>query len=638
MMMSQQLGIGCNVKNDFSSDSTSPIGRQAGRTVVKGLAAALASAWLLCGCVTTKELDQARTMRSGDLQNKIQALALCDTALSKASAAAQKQEVSTLANAIRVDITDEVIKKADAAKGASPTVPSLEQARAVLKEYAKYDDAAGRIKKALDELTKSQTTIKAACQQNLDLSKKAEDAKDWSQALTRVQKAAELDPTAISLNTEQKRIVEVRDLFYESSLKAALDQEKLEEAMGLLKAFLAESPAPAATLIQRIQKGTEATSDKIAVRQIKAAVEANKFYTAFKLMGRLYDPAGVPDRAGIIERGAAYYLQKARAEMDVTNRIGYAYFAAVKALEMKPSDATIFGIHRDYSDILKKLTRVQIAVSTFDSPAKEPDAGKQFSEALLAKLQENLPFGIDILERSKIDEVLKEKGRQLRELSEELKVEMFIVGNVSTLEVEHQRSEQESTLSIHTDTRKETNPAYTEMMMRYGANVRKWPYTPPATIDTPISQVVKYKMGQERVKGLMVVSARIFDTAKGAVTVAKEFKTTEDAEDKFCDAVPSAKIEADPLNIPSDIETKEKMRQVLVKQVAEVIFNAYEAREDRFWKAAEWSLGRQEVDKAVLDLARGYYYCLMEGNLKGGRENNASCLKITEAGLLKYTE
>ena len=638
MMMSQQLGIRRKVKNDFSPDSTPAISRQTVRTVAKGLAAVLAGAWLLCGCVTLKELDQARTLRTGDLQKKVQALALCDAALSKASAAAQKREVNTLADAIRVEITDEVIKKADAAKGASPTVPSLEQARAVLKEYDKYDDAAGRIKKALDELTKSQTTIKAACQQNLELSKKAEEAKDWPQALARVRKAAELDPKAVSLDTEQRRIVEARDLFYESSLKAALDQEKLEEAGGLLKAFLAETPPPAATLVQRIRKDTEATSDKIAARQVKAAVEAGKFYTAFKLIGRLYDPASVPDRAGIIERGAAYYLQKAREEMAASNRIGYAYFATVKALEMKPNDTTIFGLHRDYSDLFKKLTRVQIAVSTFDSPVKEPDSGKQFSEALLAKLQENLPFGIDILERSRIDEVLKEKGRQLKELSEELKVEMFIVGNVSTLEVEHQRSEQESTVSIQTDIRKETNPAYTQMMMQYGPNVRKWPFTPPATIDTPVSQVVKYKMGQEKVKGLMVVSARIFETAKGAVTVAKEFKTTEEAEDKFCDAVPSAKIEADPLIIPSDIETKEKMRQTLVKQVAEVVFKAYESREDRMWMNVEYLLGRQEVDKAVLELARGHYYCQMEPNLAGGLEKNASCLKIAEAGLLKYTE
>jgi hypothetical protein len=355
-------------------------------------------------------------------------------------------------------------------------------------------------------------------------------------------------------------------------------------------------------------------------------------------MDRLYDPAAIPNRADLIKQGSAFYLQKAKEEMAASNRLGYAYFAAVKAFEMNPNDATIFALHRDYSDIFEKQIRVQIAISGFDTPVKEPDAGNQFSDALIARLVETLPYGIKILERRRIDEVLKEKGRQLKELSDELKVEMFIVGNVSALQVEHQRSENMGTVVIAKGTKKEPNPEYNMMMMQYGPNQKKWPRIPPATIDTPENQVVNYKMGREKVNGLMVVSVRIFDAAKADITVAKEFKIPLEVEGEFNDAVPDAKIVAKALSLQSDLDIKEQMRLKLVKDVAELIFKSYEFRERRFSISADWLLGRQEYDKAVLELARGYFYCNKDKENLEGKEKNASFAKIAEAGLLKYTE
>jgi hypothetical protein len=605
---------------------------------VKCWLALLLGALLVCSCAPLKELAEAEKLRSGSLQGKIQALNLCESALSKASSSTQKRQVEATMESIRADIAGEVLKESEAARGAVPTVPSVSKAQELVQRYLQYDDAAKRLHKAQEDLKQTLANLKSSCQQNLELAKKAEAGYEWSRALTALTNAAQLDPSAVSLDAERARVLQARDKHYQQGLAAALKQENLDEAGRLLKEFLAQVPPPDAAQVASIRKDTEATCDKIATRQIEAAIQAKKYYTAFKLLDHVYDRNAVPNCANLIDQGAAFYLAKAREEMAASNRLGYAYLAAVKAMEMKPSDATIFGLHRDYSDAINRLTQVKIAISSFDSPAKEPDAGKAFSGALIAKLGERLPFGIEIKERSKIDEMLRERGSQLQELSEELKVEMFIVGNVSALEVDHQRSESMTQVSVPTGVRKEANPAYTQMMMQYGPNVRKWPSVPPSTIDSPINETMSYKSGQERVSGLMLVTARIFDTAKGGITGGDEFKATEVAEDKFSDALPAAKIQADPLVLPSDIEIREKMRMALVKQVADLIIKAYEYRERRFWNSAEWLLGRQEMDKAVLELARGYYYCLMDKPNLEGQENNPYFKKIAEAGLVKYTE
>jgi tetratricopeptide (TPR) repeat protein len=594
--------------------------------------------WFLAGCVSLKEMEEANTLARGDLGQKIQAVALYNAAIQKAPSAGRRREIEALQRSLKGEIASSAVQVADQAKGKTPTVTSLDLSISLLEKYVPYDDDSGRIKAALESVRQARQEAKAQCDRNLALAKTAEESKRWTEAIVAMEAAAKLDPKSVSAAAETERLVKARNEYYDTSLKATLSREDLGEARRLLEAFLAEKPAPASALVQEIRKNTETTSDKIAARSVSDCVRSNKFYTAFKLLANLYDRSAVPNADEITKRGAAFYLQRAREECAQSNRFGFAYFAAVKALEMNPNDAATFAVHRDYSDAMEKLIRVQIAISGFETPAKEPDSGNQFSDALIAHLVERLPYGVKILERRRIDEVLREKGRQLKELSEELKVEMFIVGNVSALQVERQRTENNGTVVIAKGTKKEPNPEYNLMMMQYGPNLKKWPRQPAATLDSPDNQVVTYKMGREKVSGLMVVSVRIFDAAKADITVAKEFKLPVESEGEFNDAVPDAKIAAKNLNVPSDLDLKEKMRLALVKNVAEVVLKAYEFRENRFWTSADWLLGRQEYDKAVLELARGYYYCTKDKESLPDKEKNAHFLKLADAGLLKYTD
>jgi hypothetical protein len=230
--------------------------------------------------------------------------------------------------------------------------------------------------------------------------------------------------------------------------------------------------------------------------------------------------------------------------------------------------------------------------------------------------------------------MLKESGQQLKELSNGLGVKMFMIGDISTLDVEHQRSENVATEIVVTGTRQAKNQEYNQMLATYGANMDMWPSHPPPTISINKTANVKYKIGKERVKGLINVSVRIFDTEKGTITVAKMFKASEEASDIFQDPVKAANIAYDPLELPTDNEIKEKLMDKVVSDVAYVVLQAFKQREEGFWERANAGIKKHDLQNAINELAKGYLFCKFEGISK----DNEWFKKIHQAALFDLTE
>lgn len=589
------------------------------------------------GCASLPELESAR--RLSDRGDLVAAIDMLSSVLSKDLFAQQKEAVRAEIAVLKRRVAADSMANAASVYKSDSSVRGANAALASLNERLRYDDADDTIKGAIASYQKILTELESECATNLAKADREARAKNWSEAYRLLQAVDGLDPENGKVKTLKTGLVSARDEYSADQVRKAVKAQEVENAKRLLAAFLAETPSPARDLTQGLAAEVEALSRKVTADKIAACMKGQKFFTAYQLAKGTTDPGIRSTMAQIAEKGAPHYVSVAKQEMSAgSNRLGFAYFAISKAYELNPSDSEIFALYRDITDIFDRRIVVNIAISGFDSPTKDPDAGRQFSDALIAYLVDSLPYGIRIIERSKIDKLLAERGRELQQLSEEVKAEMFIVGNVSTLEVEHQHSEREVTEIISTGTKQEQNPAYLKMMVQYGPKTDRWPYVPAEILETPIREIVKYKKGEEHVKGFMVVSPRIFDTTKGCITVAKEYQASREERDTFCDAVPAANINADMLNLPTDNDVKDSLRKQLVAKVAATVIQAYEKREKRFLERALWYSGRREMDKAVFELACGNMYCERDLENIVGSKKNPDFLKIRELGVFAYTE
>ena len=597
----------------------------------------LAVTWILIsGCASIPEMDRARAQFGEN--KKIEAVKTLELALRGSNLLPfQRDNVAQMLDEYKESLADDAENAAAAIYKRSPNIRGCGDAAAYLKKFLAYDTDGGKIQTAIPPYEKLGQELR----QRRDLCLKRADqsalTNGWRQAYSLRVQAEELDP---DLPDGLDGLVEARNAYYNQAIRNAIKRGDAPETRRLTLALQSEVPPPEDAFFKPLIAEVSLFIRRNIAAKVEACVQAQNYFSAYDLLRRYpgLDPARLKE---IKKTGSAYYLAKAKEELAAgTNRLGYAYFAIVKANELDGETPEIFDLHRDMADNIDKMININIAISGFVSPSQVPDAGPQFSDALIAYLVGRLPYRICILERAQIDKLLAEAekaGGGYKQLSQQLSAEMLIVGNVSALDVEHQRSEQVVNEMVKTGTRREANPDYEQMMTQYGPNLNRWPYIPPATVEAPILERIPYKRGEERVKGLMVVSPRIFD-AQGRITVAKEYKDEKEEHDSFGDAVPSANISADLLNLPTDNDIKEALRRELVAQVAETVIKAYEKRERRFWEQAEWFMGRREMDKALIQLALGHYYCMKDMANIDDRENNRYFKMICDAGLVRYTE
>jgi TolB-like protein len=280
-----------------------------------------------------------------------------------------------------------------------------------------------------------------------------------------------------------------------------------------------------------------------------------------------------------------------------------------------------------------------IAVASFDSPSNDPDSGKQFSDSLISYLYQVLPYGINILERDKIDFVLKERGSEAKSIGELLGVDLIITGTVSLYTVDRVVDERVATVRVKIGEETVLNPEFEQMLNFYGPDMSRWPQKmaqihgedssqwpriPPRTVRRDQHQLMKYTKGTAQVKGFAKVSIRIFDTAKGTITFVKDFDATVVRTSEFQDEVQEANIPYIPMNLPTDTEIKEEMRKSIVTEVGKIVRSSFENREHRFLNQANFHLDRLEFDAAFEPLAEGYLYCLRDAIAP----ENEACVKM----------
>lgn len=341
-----------------------------------------------------------------------------------------------------------------------------------------------------------------------------------------------------------------------------------------------------------------------AERECGVLIDDKRYYTAYLLAIRCGEQTKLNES---IEAGVTFYVKQAKQELNAGN-VGCAYIQALKAIRMDPDDAQAFEIHRTACDQIDQLVQEYIAIPAFDSPADKADVGASFSDALISYLFRLLPYGINIVEREKIDMILEEKKMEFKQDWSLLNVNVLITGNVSLLNIDRQNTQNNVMTKVEVNRKREINPEY-ELYKSLSSTERQNLEAPEMLVEVPIYETVTYKAGLERVKGVASVAVRMMDTKKGRIIFAPEFREQYEQEDKWQDAVELAGVSADQINLPNDTEVAEKLKAGLIKQLAESILDQFTNRQKQFLEKAEYRLKRKEWKQAVQEAAEGLYYC-----------------------------
>ncbi len=341
-----------------------------------------------------------------------------------------------------------------------------------------------------------------------------------------------------------------------------------------------------------------------------------KELTLKNMWGKAYDFVkkwfllGLGNTLTEVKIGASDFYYNRALQAFEKERYYLAYLLSVKALSYDNRNTALFDLHKQTGDIVNKSIQQYIAIASFDSPSNDIDSGVQFSDSLTSYLYGVLPYGINILERDKIDYILKEKTEDANNLGKILGANLIVTGRVSLFQVEVNEDRRDVKARVKIGEVLQENPEYNQMVKLYGKDSATWPNIPPKTINKDQYQIITYSKGFAKLKGFAKVSVRIFDTGKAAITFVKDYPASIEQECEFHDEVPEADIEFKPKELISVIEAKASMREKIITEIGTVVQSSFDAREMRFLNEANLHMERREPDAAIVSLAKGYLYCV----------------------------
>jgi len=532
--------------------------------------------------------------------------------------------------ALKTQITDATISEVRSQIGAGEMVGQCDYAISALEAKSNYDDHQNRIAALIEEYRYQRQELMTKVEQYLEMASEQAHNRQWKNALLNIDSALVINPNHYDAKAMIQKIIHDRNGYYKQAIEKLCGEEDWERALSVLESFAAEEPKPQDDILQSMYD----TKETVVRNCARRLIEQKKYFTAHTTIQKA-KVSKCEDILDVIrQEGSSYYVDIAREEKKKVKDFN-AYIAAVKARILEPDSDEIFVLHRDYADFVDNSVQLRIGIAEFKAPTKEPDAGREFSDALISYLSKVLPYGIKIDEREKMDFTVQKQG--LHEAVKLLGLNLAIFGNVSTFSVEEQNSEREIPIWVKIS-KTVVNPRYEqdiqELQSSFGYDRTRWPYTPEPTFTREVSDKVTYKAGNGKIEGVMVVSPRIFSTVKGAVIGSETFTVTKEVNDQFQEGVPEANIPDDPLELPTSLKFKQELRQEMVKKVAEWVMSNFDQRHRRYYQEAQYFIERREFDNAVRALAQSYLCCL-RGNVP---DEDESAAQIRQLVLYDLTE
>jgi len=561
----------------------------------------------IAGCTTPAGLKTA-----DDLMAKKDYLAAVEAyaqVLQTVEDDATRRRIEEKLAATKVSLADEYLFQADEQylEMGKASIPSLYKILNRLQSVQQWDDAEGRISSRVasykKELENLQVTVNGYLRQGVEAARTFK----YDTALQMIDAAEKIEPGSSAVISARIRLIEQQVLYNEVLI--LLTEKDLDGAVRKFNELAATYNNPQPSL-----SDAPYASDALALIEAKVGVMAveNRWLEAIDFLEEWNLPELAEFRKDITRRTADYLLSTAKADLTEGN-VGRAYLYSLRAADFNPGNMEIFQVNKIARDAVDKKIQNYIAVASFDTPSDDPDAGKQFSDSLISFLYQELPYGVNILERDKIDFVLKEQGSETSRASDVLGVDLVVTGTVSLFRVESSVDERKATVKVSGNEEIVLNPVFTQMHQLYGPDTSVWPEVPEKTIKKVDVERIHYTKGTGRKKGFAKVSVRIFNTDKGTITFVKDYNASVSKVSEFQDEVAEAGIEYIPLTLPTDTELKEEMRKGIVQEIAKVVQASFERRDLRFLNQVHFFLDRREIGEALASLAEGYLYCLQDG-------------------------
>ena len=519
-----------------------------------------------------------------------------------------RKQVEEKIAAAKIALVDAYLMQAEEQYRAmtTPNIPALNRIVSELQSVERWDDAEGRLKGGIARYKKETRELLIQVQGYLKAASEAARRYDFSTALEMVEAAAAIDSGNTDVRSAKAQVAEQQALYGE--VQSRIAQQDLD---GVIAAFknLAATYEPQPTLVDSPFAG-----DIIGMVKKEAEIKMaeNRWIEALNYLKQWQSKELAPLMRAATRGAADHLFVIAQSEL-AQGRAGKAYLYSTRAATLDPRNMEIFQLNKKARDLVNKQIQSYIAIASFDTPSDDPDAGKQFSDSLISFLYQELPYGVNILEREKIDYALREQSAETSTASDMLGVDLVVTGSVSLFKVESNTDTRKATVKVAGNEEMVVNPAFTQMHQLYGPDTSRWPEVPEKTIKKVQMERIQYTKGTGRKEGFAKVSVRIFDADKGTISFVKDYNANVSKVSEFQDEVAEAGIEYIPMSLPSDTELKEEMRRGIIQELAAVVQASFERRELRFFNQVQFYLDRLETNEAMESLAAGYLYCLQDG-------------------------
>lgn len=488
------------------------------------------------------------------------------------------------------------------------TVAQYTEVISELERVLSYDDPNDSIRESIEQYRAKMQKLAEDIPRLLSKAADKRNALQWQEAISSLDDVLAATSENEEARQMRQKILSDRDDYYKRVIPELCESgtyENCKKAELLLDTFKAQMPKPDTRLIADLQRLIEQTRGKVA----EQLTGQKKYFTAYMLVKDVNIPEYRDLLDLIIRQGSTFYMDLANEEYKNVNDY-YAYAAAVKAMKLSGSENDqAFKLHRDCADRVDDSLKMKIGI-TFESSGDDPDIGMNFSNELMSYLHPLLPYGIGIDERKKIEFGVEKVGS--KDVIRLLGLKLAVFGDIQCKVLRERDERQITTWNPISQTI--PNPHYEtelKMMMESGEKDSKLP-KPQPTISTQISEKMTYTVGEERLNGQVLCSARIYSANKGHVINTRNFITTCDANDLFRNEVPGANITRDPLELPQQLTFEQKMREDMVKQVGDWLLNNFSHRQRSFYQEAEYFIQRKQFDHAVRAATQGYLYCLRD--------------------------
>lgn len=294
------------------------------------------------------------------------------------------------------------------------------------------------------------------------------------------------------------------------------------------------------------------------------------------------------------------YLKAKKAEDSDNLGIAYQYYKLIATLA--PTYPEIKENIRKAEDKILNRALKSMAVIPFKSPKMAPESGNILTSSVMLTLYNELKQDMKIIERESMDVLLREyelsmagkSGDKPKESTsfQISSADYLLLGDVLDYRVESSVQEGSKVVRVKTKVEFFPNPAYEEWLQTaksLQASGKPVPPSPPRLLEKPIYEDIKYKVTFYKKVGIISISYRVVDTAKGKIVHTGISDVKRDAVDESSEGVEIGdfKIPFKMAQLPTDTELIKKAQEDTVSKISGEIKAIFRDPEEKYIKEAE---------------------------------------------------